>query len=181
LRDYTRSPSYYLFDQRRMEAGPLTFLERGACGVGLYSWSTDNSEELARGWIGRGSTPAEAVAAVGALATTTFDETVDDYNAGCVTGVDRFGRPQATLVPLDTPPYYSVPMYADGRNTTGGPERDARGRVLAALDGRQIAGLLGAGELGQAIGVLYPAAGCSLSEALCSGLRAGETAAGLLD
>jgi succinate dehydrogenase/fumarate reductase flavoprotein subunit len=178
LHDYTRSPSYYLFDQQRMDAGPLTFVERGVCGVGLYEWSADNSKELTQGWIGRGSTPAEAAAAVGAKRLDAFDEAVSDYNAGCAAGVDRFGRPPESLVPLATSPYYCIPLHVGGPHTTGGVERDARGRILAALDGRPVPGLFGAGESGQAIGLLYPAAGCALSDALCSGLSAGESAAG---
>jgi hypothetical protein len=178
LGDFTRSPSYYVFDQRRVEAGPLTYVERGVCGVGLYAWSEDNKRELARGWIGRGDTPSAAAQAVGASPADNFDESVADYNVGCASGVDSFGRPSESLVPLDSPPYYCVPLYVGGPHTTGGPERDSSGRVLDALRGEPIPGLYGAGELGQAIGVLYPAAGCSLSEALCSGLSAGEAAAG---
>ena len=93
---FTRSPSYYLFDQRRMDAGPLTFVERGVCGVGLHDWSDDNAYELARGWIGRGSTASAAAAAVGSTPSPDLDESVAEYNAGCAAGVDRFGRlPQA--------------------------------------------------------------------------------------
>jgi succinate dehydrogenase/fumarate reductase flavoprotein subunit len=177
--DFVRSPSYYLFDQKRIDAGPLTFVERGVCGVGLYEWSGDNSKEIARGWIGSGDSPAEAAAAVGATSSPAFDESVAAFNAGCVTGVDAFGRRPESLQPLDAPPYYCIPLHVGGPHTTGGLERDAQGRVLAALDGRPIPGLYGAGELGQAIGVLYPAAGCSLSDALCSGLAVGDTLVGL--
>jgi succinate dehydrogenase/fumarate reductase flavoprotein subunit len=176
---YVRSPSYYLFDQRRMDSGPLAFPDRGPGGVGLYDWSHDNGKELAEGWIGRGATPSEAAAAVGARPSDSFDRAVEEYNAGCARGVDSFGRPADTLVPLDTPPYYAIPLHVGGPHTSGGPERDAAGRILRALDGAPVPGLLGAGELGQAIGLLYPAAGCALSEALCSGLRAGATAVGL--
>jgi succinate dehydrogenase/fumarate reductase flavoprotein subunit len=180
LNDFTRSPSYYLFDQCRIDAGPLTFVERGVCGVGLYDWSGDNAKELARGWIGRGSTPSEAAAAVGASPSPNFDESVADYNAGCAVGVDSFGRPPESLVPLDQPPYYCLALHVGGPHTSGGLERDSRGRVLAALDGEPIPGLYGAGELGQAIGLLYPSAGCALSDALCSGLSVGETLAGVI-
>lgn len=175
--DFTRSPSYYLFDQRRMDAGPLTFLDRGVCGVGLYEWSADNSVELAAGWIGCGSTPSEAAAAVGAKPSPEFDRSIEAYNAGCTSGLDLLGRRPQTLVALDKPPYYCIPLHVGGPHTTGGPVRDSQGRVLAALNGEPIPGLYGAGELGQAIGLLYPAAGCSLSEALASGITAGEQAA----
>jgi succinate dehydrogenase/fumarate reductase flavoprotein subunit len=178
LRDYVRSPSYYLFDSRRMSSGPLAFADRGVCSVGLYEWSPDNSKELAQGWIGQGDTPTEAAAAVGAAELEAFDHAVEKYNAGCAQRADPFGRPATTLIPLDSPPYYCLPLHVGGPNTTGGPERDAAGRILRAMDDEPVPGLLGAGELGQAIGLLYPAPGSSISEALCSGMRAGVTAAG---
>lgn len=167
---YVRSPSYYLFDQTRFERGPMVYPDRGVCAVGLYHWSDDNRAELARGWIGQGGTPAEAAAAVGATPSPAFDASVADYNAGCAAEQDRFDRPVATLRPLDRGPFYCLALHVGGPHTTGGPERDEHGAILGALDGRPIPGLFGAGELGQAIGVLYPAAGASLSEALCSGL-----------
>jgi glycine/D-amino acid oxidase-like deaminating enzyme len=174
---YVRSPSYYLFDQTRFERGPMVYPDRGVCAVGLYGWSEDNGAELARGWIGTGATPSAAAAAVGAVPSPAFDASVADYNAGCATGRDRFDRPASSLRPLDRAPYYCLALHVGGPHTTGGPERDDFGRILGALDGRPIPGLFGAGELGQAIGVLYPAAGASLSEALCSGLAvAGEGA-----
>jgi succinate dehydrogenase/fumarate reductase flavoprotein subunit len=175
---HDRSPSYYIFDQRRMDAGPITFPDRGMCGVGLYTWSQDNSKELGRGWIGQGASPIEAAVAVGAPPDAAFDDAVRDYNSGCDTGRDQVGRRTASLTPLDTPPYYCIALHVGGPHTTGGPERDADGRILGALDSSPIPGLYGAGELGQAIGVLYPAAGSSLSEAMTSGLRAGETIVG---
>ena len=176
---YVRSPSYYLFDQQRMDSGPLAYPDRGPGGVGLYDWSPDNGKELAEGWIGRGATPSEAAAAVGATPSNSFDRAVQEYNDGCARGVDPFGRPADSLVVLDNPPYYCMPLHVGGPHTSGGPERDPAGRILRALDGEPVPGLLGAGELGQAIGLLYPAAGCALSEALCSGFRAGATAVGL--
>jgi hypothetical protein len=45
----------------------------------------------------------------------------------------------------------------------------------AAIDGAPIAGLFSAGEMGQAVGLMYPASGASLSEALCLGELAGES------
>jgi succinate dehydrogenase/fumarate reductase flavoprotein subunit len=42
--------------------------------------------------------------------------------------------------------------------------------------GRPIPGLFAAGELGQAMGLLYPADGGNLSEALCFGQIAADSA-----
>jgi succinate dehydrogenase/fumarate reductase flavoprotein subunit len=66
-------------------------------------------------------------------------------------------------------------MHPGGSNTCGGPRRDEQGRILDPFE-TPIPGLFGAGELGQVIGMLYPAAGANLSEALCSGQIAAESA-----
>jgi succinate dehydrogenase/fumarate reductase flavoprotein subunit len=172
--EYSRIPSYWIFDERRRTAGPLTLTHLGACKVGLYDWSPDNAAEIERGWIGRGATPEEAAAAVGMTDPSALARTVADYNVGCAAGTDAFGRTATTLVPL-TAPYYCVPLYPGGSNTSGGPRRDAGARVLDPF-GAPIPGLFAAGELGQPVGMVYPADGANLSEAFCFGQIAAETA-----
>jgi succinate dehydrogenase/fumarate reductase flavoprotein subunit len=175
---YVRSPSYYIFDERRRRAGPLAFNKFGAGAVGLYRWSEDNGKEIDSRWIGSGATAGEA-ALQGGLAPESaaeLDATVAHYNASCGSRADAFGRPADSLVPLDMPPFHCVPLYAGGPYPQGGPRRDALGRVMS-LDGAPIPGLFAAGELGQAIGALYPAPGAAISEAICLGQVAGEAAA----
>jgi succinate dehydrogenase/fumarate reductase flavoprotein subunit len=174
--EYGRIPSYWLFDERRRAAGPLTLTHLGACKVGLYDWSPDNAAEIARGWIGRGRTPAEAGAAVGMPDPASLDEAVRTYNTVCAAGEDPLGRAPETLVPLE-PPFYCVPLYPGGSNTSGGPVRDAGARVLDPF-GEPVPGLFAAGELGQPVGMLYPADGANLSEAFCFGRIAARTALG---
>jgi succinate dehydrogenase/fumarate reductase flavoprotein subunit len=174
-REYPRIPSYWFFDRRRIEAGILTSPVSGRVGVGLYDWSADNSREIAQGWIAEGATVAEAAAAAGVLDPDAAAATVAAYNGACTGGEDAFGRPAETMVPLDHPPYYCVPLYPGGSNTSGGPRRDERARVLG-VDGEPIAGLFAAGELGSPMALLYPADGSNLSEAMCFGQIAAETA-----
>lgn len=171
---HPRIPSYWLFDERRRTAGPLTLTHIGACRVGMYDWSPDNSAEITRGWIGRGATPGEAAAAVGMSDPAAMDRAVADYDTACAAGTDPLGRQPDTLVPLE-PPYYCVPLYPGGSNTSGGPRRDAAARVLDPFDD-PIPGLFAAGELGQPVGMLYPADGANLSEAFCFGRIAATTA-----
>ncbi|MFT3721107.1 FAD-dependent oxidoreductase [Pseudorhodoferax sp.] len=172
---YTRSPSYWIFDERRRRAGPLPFTDRAAVAVGLYDWSADNQREIDAGWIGQGATPGAAAAAAGAQEDPArFDASVAAYNEACRQGKDAFGRPASTLVPLDSPPYYCVPLYLGGPYTHGGPRRDLQGRVIS-VEGRPIPGLFSAGEMGQAVGLMYPASGASIAEALCLGELAGES------
>jgi succinate dehydrogenase/fumarate reductase flavoprotein subunit len=173
--EYPRIPSYWFFDRRRIEAGMLTSPVSGRVGVGLYDWSEDNRREIDRGWIAEGATVAEAAALAGVLEPELAAETVAAYNAACAAGEDPFGRPAETMVALDRPPYYCVALYPGGSNTSGGPRRDAAARVLG-VDGAPIPGLFAAGELGSPIAQLYPADGSNLSEALCFGQIAAETA-----
>ena len=100
------------------------------------------------------------------------------YNQQCAEGgVDAFGRPSETMVALSEPPFYCVPLWPGGSNTTGGPRRNEHAQILDPFD-EPIAGLYAAGELGQPSGLLYPADGSNLSEALCFGQIAAEHALG---
>jgi len=172
---YPRSPSYWIFDERRRKAGPLPFTDRAAVAVGLYDWSADNQREIAAGWIATGATPGAAAVGAGAENAAAFDEEVRAYNAACKRQDDVFGRPRSSLVPLDSPPYYCVPLWLGGPYAHGGPRRDVQGRVISTA-GRPIPGLFSAGEMGQAVGLMYPASGASIAEALCLGELAGEAA-----
>ena len=175
--EYPRVPSYWFFDETRRLAGPLTLSHIGAVRVGLYDWSADNSREIERGWIGRGSSIEEAARAAGMPNPEAAAATVARYNEVCRTGADWQGRPADTMIALTNPPHYCVPLYPGGSNTSGGPRRDAGGRVLNPW-GEAIPGLYAAGELGQVLGMLYPADGANLSDAFCFGQLAAETALG---
>jgi len=170
-----RMPCYWIFDEKRRLKGPATLINVGACSVGLYEWSEDNSREIERGWITKGDTPEAAAQAAGLDAPEAVAASIHAYNEGCASGTDAFGRPADTLVPIDTGPYYCVKLWPGGPNTTGGPRRDAGGRILD-VRGNPIPGLFGAGELGQVSGQLYPADGANLCEAFCFGQIAAENA-----
>ncbi len=172
---YARIPSYWLFDQRRLAAGPLA-APAGQALTGAYSWSPDNRPEVERGWVLEGATVGEAATRAGGADAEATERSVRIYNEACSRGEDEFGRPAATLVPLDSPPFYCVPLYPGASNTSGGPRRNERAEILDPF-GDAIPGLYGAGELGQAIAHLYPSPGASLSDALCFGRIAGQSAA----
>jgi succinate dehydrogenase/fumarate reductase flavoprotein subunit len=175
-REYPRIPSYWVFDSRRLAAGPLTYTQIGPVGAGLYHWSEDNTAELSRGWISQGDTPEALARTAGMRDPELFTATLREYNAACASGVDPLGRPAQSLEPLDAPPYCCVPVYPGGTNTSGGPRRNARAEVLDPF-GEPIPGLYAAGELGQAMGVLYPGDGANISDGLVFGRLAGEHAA----
>jgi succinate dehydrogenase/fumarate reductase flavoprotein subunit len=172
LLEHPRIPSYWIFDRRRIEARPLS-----GGSYGHYAWSRDNRAEIEMGWIREASTVEDAARAAGCLDPGTAARTVVEYNAACASGRDAFDRPSASLVPLDQPPFYCVPVYPGGATTNGGPRRDAQARVLNPFR-EPIPGLFSAGELGGAIGVLYPSPGANLGEAFAFGEIAAETALG---
>jgi hypothetical protein len=172
---YPRNPCYWIFDDARRQAGPLVLRSVGAVSVGLYDWSEDNSAELEAGWIPSGQSIAEAAAAAGVDDPEEAERAVLNYNNACDAGdPDPFGRAPESMVPIAKPPFYCVKLHAGGPNTTGGPRRDIFGRILTAL-GQPIHGLYGAGEMGQVSGLVYPADGFNLCEALCSGQMAAES------
>ena len=172
---YPRIPCYWFFDQRRIRAAPLTPLTSGEVGIGLLNWSPDNQKEVERGWIKAADTIEEVARLAGVADPKAAARSIDEYNNACATGLDRFGRPSDSLVPLDRPPYYCVPLYPGGSNTTGGPRRNEHAQIVDVF-GDPIPGLYGAGELGQATGLLCPSNGCNLSDCLSFGQIASESA-----
>jgi len=173
---YPRIPSYWIFDQRRMDSGSIVWHGSGPAGPArIYKWSKDNSVELERGWIKKADTPKELAKMLG-LDGLTLTETIKNYNRYCRNGQDpEFNRPPGTLIELATPPYYAVELWPGGPNTQGGPRRNSRAGVLRA-DGTEIPRLYSAGELGSIYGMLYPAAGGNLAECIAFGRIAGEKA-----
>lgn len=82
-----------------------------------------------------------------------------------------------TLGPLDTPPYYAVPVALGAMGTKGGPRTDRDGRVIH-VSGEVIKGLYAAGNaMAGATGRAYGGAGGTLGPAMVFGFRAGHHAA----
>jgi succinate dehydrogenase/fumarate reductase flavoprotein subunit len=172
--DYPRIPCFWFFDHSRA-ATAITRLNVGLLSVGYYDWSPDNSREIEKGWIATAGTIEELAAALGISDPAAAAAEVAEYNEACREGrPDKLGRPQASMVPLE-PPFYGMALYPGGPNTSGGPRRNERAEVLDPY-GEPIPGLYGAGELGEAVGMLYPADGGNLSESVAFGRIAAESA-----
>jgi succinate dehydrogenase/fumarate reductase flavoprotein subunit len=173
---YPRVPSYWIFDQRRMDNGPLAWQLSGPAGPArLYSWSKDNRVELEPGWIKRGETVEHLALQIG-LEPQNLKDTVTRFNLGCRNGKDtEFNRQTDTLIALDSPPFYAVELWPGGPNTQGGPRRNGKAQVLRP-DDSAIPRLYSAGELGSIFGMLYPGGGGNLSECVAFGRIAGENA-----
>ena len=82
-----------------------------------------------------------------------------------------------TLGPIDTAPYYAVPVCVGAMGTKGGPRTDRDGRVLH-VGGDPIPGLFAAGNaMGGVTGRAYGGAGGTIGPAMVFGFRAGYAAA----
>jgi succinate dehydrogenase/fumarate reductase flavoprotein subunit len=82
-----------------------------------------------------------------------------------------------TLGPIDTAPYYAVPVSIGSMGTKGGPRTDRDGRVLH-VSGEPIPGLFAAGNaMAGATGKAYGGAGGTIGPAMVFGVRAGHAAA----
>jgi succinate dehydrogenase/fumarate reductase flavoprotein subunit len=172
--EYPRVPCYWIFDSRRMEAAPPVG-GSAAAGPYKYEWSEASRDEIGRGWVKTASTLEELVRRIEVSDPDQACQTLNDYNRACTTGEDSLGRPRESLVPLDRPPFYCMPLWPGGPNTSGGPRRNEHAEVLDVF-GQPIPGLYEAGELGEAVGALYPSNGANISDALCFGRIAVERA-----
>jgi succinate dehydrogenase/fumarate reductase flavoprotein subunit len=174
--EYPRVPSYFIFDRKRMEAGPLAQPYSGPAGPHrLYTWSRDNMKELEKGWIVTGKTVRELARKLD-MAPGVLDNTVKTWNRYCEKGKDdKFGRNPIDLVPIGNPPFYAIRLFPGGASTLGGPRRNRHSQVVDPY-GKPIPGLYSAGELGSVYGMFDPGGG-TLGECIVFGRIAGENAA----
>jgi predicted oxidoreductase len=78
-----------------------------------------------------------------------------------------------TLGPIDTAPYFAVPVTVGAMGTKGGPRTDADGRVLH-VNGKPIPGLYAAGNaMAGVTGKAYGGAGGTIGPAMVFGYRVG--------
>ncbi len=93
-------------------------------------------------------------------------------------GDDKAATPAGrTLGPIDTAPYFAVPVSVGAMGTKGGPRTDRDGRVLH-VNGTAITGLFAAGNaMAGATGKAYGGAGGTIGPAMVFGYRAGYTVA----
>ncbi len=79
------------------------------------------------------------------------------------------------LTPIQTPPFYAIPIWPGGPNTQGGPIRDGLGRVCRP-DFSPIPRLYSSGECGSFWGMLYEDGG-DLTELIAFSQISGKNAA----
>ena len=145
-------------------------------------------------WFCESADLAELAAKTG-IDADGLARTVEEWNRHVAAGADPdFGRGASaydgywgddsattlagkTLGPIDTAPYYAVPVCIGAMGTKGGPRTDPDGRVLH-VGGEPIAGLFAAGNaMAGATGRAYGGAGGTIGPAMVFGYRAGHAAA----
>lgn len=173
--EHPRIPCYWFFDRRRMTVPPV--FASAAAGSRRYEWSRDSALEVERGWIHVADDVEELAARAGLADPAQAARTIAEYNRSCATKQDAFNRPTESLTPLDQPPFWCMKLWPGGPNTTGGPRRNEHAQVID-VHGRPIDGLYAAGELGEAVGAVFPSNGCNISDGLCFGRIAAEHAVG---
>jgi succinate dehydrogenase/fumarate reductase flavoprotein subunit len=181
--EYTRIPSWLIFDEQVRQKGPIVLTFYGAHAVGIYKWSDDNSAEIERGWIIKGDTVEELARKIAKqsdnkdrMDAATLANTIARFNEFCSTGEDSdFQRSRESLGALKTPPYYAIAEYPGGPNTEGGPIKNAKCQVIDVF-GKPIPRLYAAGEVASAWSFLYQAGG-NIAECIIDGHAAGQNAA----
>ncbi|HYC47230.1 MAG TPA: FAD-dependent oxidoreductase [Burkholderiales bacterium] len=178
---YPRIPSWMVFDSQLMESGPIVRVGR-AKYIGI-DWGEDNRNALANGWILQGATIQELGAKIrahrdnrGVMDPALLARTVETYNGYCAAGHDAdFEREVATMGPVSKPPFYAIPLYPGGPNTTGGLRSNGRREVLD-WDDAPIPRLYTAGEISSVFQFVYQGGG-NLAEGITFGRIAGRNAA----
>jgi succinate dehydrogenase/fumarate reductase flavoprotein subunit len=175
--EYPNLPFYIVFDETFRLKYQLV-PKKTMCWNGvykIYEWSTDNSAEIAKGWIIKADTIKELATKTG-IDPAGSEETVAKYNEYCKSGKDAaFDRRKESLLPIETPPYYSAELALTCINTQGGPKHNGKAQTLDK-DGKPIPRLYTPGEFGSFFGFLYPG-GSNIPEAISFGRIAGEKAA----
>ncbi|MEG0217840.1 MAG: FAD-binding protein [Raoultibacter sp.] len=155
------SKAWFIFDKEGLAKGaipPVT--TKGEPDKEGFAYAANTIEELATYM----KVPADE------LATT-----VQQWNDCCAQGKDIFfHRPESTLVPVLTPPFYAQLCAPSFLNTDGGPVRSAKGEILD-YDSNPIPGLYSAGEFGSIWGHYYEGGG-NIAECLVYGRISAQSA-----
>lgn len=139
-------------------------------------------------WMIQADSPAGLAAAAGI--DPALVETVEAFNAAARRGEDpEFGRgqspqdrhlgdpavtPNPCLAPVETAPFFAVPVHAGVLGTAGGLATDGNGQVVDH-DGAPIPGLYAAGNCAATLfHDAYPGGGATLGSAVVRAYRAGR-------
>jgi 3-oxosteroid 1-dehydrogenase len=144
------------------------------------------------GWLHKADTLEELAADID-LDPAALRATVDRFNGFARTGVDedfqrgasandRYysdprAKPNPTLGPIESAPFYAIPVTPSDLGTKAGLVTDVGGRVLDDA-GKAIPGLYAAGNSASTVmGTRYAGAGATIEPAMVFGFLAGEAIA----
>ena len=174
IQDYPRIPSHLIFDDEGRKLGPIAEPKINDERFDL-TWSEDNLREAEAGIIQRFNDVASLAAHL-EVEAEALQETLDRWNHQCQLGRDRdFRRPEKTMLPIQKPPFFTIPVWPIITNTQGGPVHNARQQIVDPY-GEPIPRLYSAGEMGSLFGHLYLLSGNN-AECFIGGKIAGTNAA----
>ena len=188
-KDHVSIPAWFVVD--------ATYRSRYNLGPVLPSFVMSDKKlppewQPGAGWLHRSDT-LEGLAADIGLDPAALRETVDRFNGFARTGVDedfhrgasandRYysdprAKPNPTLGPIETAPFYAIPVTPSDLGTKAGLVTDTAGRVLDD-GGKPIPGLYAAGNSASTVmGTRYAGAGATIAPAMVFGFLAGEAIA----
>ncbi|UMG91296.1 FAD-dependent oxidoreductase [Nocardioides sp. TF02-7] len=173
--DYANLPAWVVFDH-----GYLT----------RYGSTNRPYDGQTPPWLTEGATLAELAGRLG-IPAGALEATVARWNGHVAAGADpdfgrgesahdrwwgdpyRKGTVEATLGPIDEPPFYALELTVGALGTKGGPKVDAHARVID-LDGRPIEGLYAVGNASSPTGPGYGGPGGTLGPGMTFGWIAGR-------
>jgi succinate dehydrogenase/fumarate reductase flavoprotein subunit len=184
-------PMHYILDEAALKSTKM-FTSAGTFGwvacVEGFKGSSDNSAELANGWILKADTIEELAQKMG-RDPVAVRATVDRWNASCAAGKDEqfdhgdptrapYMRPANRLVPFTAGPFYAIAVHQGTLNTQGGMKRNLKSQVMS-IEGPPIPRLYAAGENGDIWTILYQCMSNAGAGCIVHGRIAGEEASKL--
>lgn len=176
---YANDPAWIVFDSIHLKHYGFLGVDQDGPVPDWFCRSADLDE------LGEktGIDPKGLAATLAAWNGNVADEHDPDFGRGASAYDGYWGDASATtnagktLGPIDTAPYFAVPVSVGAMGTKGGPRTDRDGRVLH-VGGTAITGLFAAGNaMAGATGKAYGGAGGTLGPAMVFGYRAGFAAA----
>jgi len=179
---YVNDPAWIVFDDQHLKRYGFLGVEPGGAAPDWFNMSRDIAELAAKLGVDTEGL-AETIASWNDHVGDPLAPHDPEFGRGASAYDGYWGDPAAstpagrTLGPLDTPPFYAVPVALGAMGTKGGPRTDEDGRVLH-VSGAPIPGLYAAGNaMAGVTGRAYGGAGGTLGPAMVFGYRAGHHAA----
>ena len=176
---YVNDPGWIVFDDLHLKKYGFLGVEPGDTVPDWFCKSADLNELGDK----TGIDSAGLAVTLTAWNRNVADGADPDFGRGASAYDGYWGDDQATttagktLGPLDTAPFYAVPVTVGAMGTKGGPRTDRDGRVLHVC-GAPIPGLYAAGNaMAGVTGRAYGGAGGTIGPAMVFGFRAGHHAA----